>query len=280
MGRVIGPAPAVEAVPGAVAYGAGAFAAQPAHDRVGASEDALTSVAASHIVDLSNFRPVAGRLSVHGPTTGDSSGSIHSASLLGRTTACHCRQILHSALDRARRVEAAAQGRAQWLTAVTATRTLRMAANDAGWTGEQLAEASGLSLAAVRKKIQQTRRAGRRPGLEVTPAPPKHPPPPLPRDQRAWLRASEAEHVYGVSKQLIAAWRRAGLMPSTQRLDQARRLYAKSDLDRIVTAPRRGIRGGVSWRAVREQILEQAKPVAAVACLPRLLAASRERILE
>jgi hypothetical protein len=61
-------------------------------------------------------------------------------------------------------VEDVASGRAQRRHAAAATSTLLLAAHDAGWRAEELAEAAGLNAPAVRRRIRVARdRNGDRP---------------------------------------------------------------------------------------------------------------------
>jgi hypothetical protein len=151
-------------------------------------------------------------------------------------------------------VEDAAVGRDQWLRAVQATTHLVQAAVEAGWTCTEMAPHVGVDAPALRTRVRRVRRPDRS-GLDLTPAPPRrgHVAPPLPVEERQWLPWRDARLVAGVSSRTLHLWFRQGFMPNTIIGRNGKRLYARTDLDRIAEAPRRGA-VGVSWSAVRDAV--------------------------
>jgi len=87
-------------------------------------------------------------------------------------------------------------------------------------------------------------------GLDV-PGPPAPPAalPEIPLKEREWLRAREATAFVGVCYETLTQWRKAGLLPATTRVDRSKCLYSRADLQRVMSAPRRG-KVGVSRPAV------------------------------
>ncbi len=178
------------------------------------------------------------------------------AELFGQTDGVARRPLpsdLVSALRRAREVEAAAATQDQHQRAVRATSILAAAAVGSGWHGTEVAALLGISTSALHARMSRVRDAPLV-GLDVTPAPPPptHSAPPLPVEQREWLTANEAMAMARISTRTLHIWFHNGLLPRT-RTDHARRLYARADLERIATSPRRGA-VGVSWPAVHDAI--------------------------
>ena len=64
--------------------------------------------------------------------------------------------------------------------------------------------------------------------------------PEIPLREREWLRAREATAFVGVCYETLTRWRKAGLLPVTTRVDRSKCLYSRADLQRVMSAPRRG----------------------------------------
>ena len=145
--------------------------------------------------------------------------------------------------------------RPQQFAAVRATTLLVVGARAEGWMVTELAGALGLKVATLRKRLESIEAAPPTGGLAITPPAPTMPAPPLPVEQREWLATAEAAAAAVVTSEAIAQWYRAGLLPNTQRRGKVQLRYARSDLERVLAAPRHG-RRGVSWAAVRVEIAQ------------------------
>lgn len=168
---------------------------------------------------------------------------------------------LAAVLGAARRLEATAETTGQWHAAVHANSRLLLTAVNAGWMVTEIGRALGIDRHAASKRLQRARRefgTDDVAGLTV-PQPPPRPLPvsPLailhtPVEGRDWLSASEATTFAGVSYSCLTLWRKGGLLPSTRWLNPTQALYSRSDLNRILRAPR--TRRGADHEAVLADI--------------------------
>jgi MerR HTH family regulatory protein len=143
------------------------------------------------------------------------------------------------ALRRARRVELAAHGRARAHAHATC-RALMRAAVDAGWQAEEIAHVVAMAGGTVRQRVATDR--ARHPqtptGFDV-PAAPMPPARPwdfitTPAADRDLLTRREALTFAGCSPDTLRSWWRAGLLPNTRQVNQTRRAYSRTDLQRIL----------------------------------------------
>jgi hypothetical protein len=152
---------------------------------------------------------------------------------------------LIAVLGTARRVEAAAVTRRQYLAALRATTGLVHRARAEGWTYAELAPALGMKVRTLVGRVERAPAAiNELCGVVITPPPPRegHSAPPLPLEQREWLTSVEARQFVGIRTTVtFSQWRRAGMLPRT-RTDAPGKgyLYARTDLLRIINAPRNG----------------------------------------
>ena len=167
---------------------------------------------------------------------------------------------LVDALDRVRKVEAAADTLDRQRRAVAATGALLLAASNQGWSITAMAVELGTKPGTATARVLAAR-ARLRVDTEVVvvdPSPKRLRADPArtrldtPVEQREWLTSAEAVEVAGVSVSTIQNWLRAGLLPNTQR-GPRRHLYLRADLLRVGRVPRHN-EHGASYAALREQI--------------------------
>jgi DNA-binding transcriptional MerR regulator len=153
---------------------------------------------------------------------------------------------LVTALQTARQYERDAADAHARREAIAATVALIRGLFDLEWRNKEVAAAIGIDPRTIDHRIRVAKARGEPPAKLSPDLAPAEPPdghfpfPRTPIEQRDGLTLNEAAAYAGCSLQTIANWRNAGLLPNTDETTYPNRVYSRTDIGKVLTAPRNG----------------------------------------